>query len=582
VRNPWALLLGLAVCALLALAPAAARADCSIPSYAADADARLAGWPVCHELDLFFIETPAGRRQVRMIGDQHLPHGWHEPDWPVRRGIERAAETLLEIGSGRVGNLLVLITGLLPETAGEGEADEEEGWDNARTALREDGEECLIAVFPGATGRWDLAYVLAHEFFHCVQAGVAPEQIRAHFRGQPSHWWVEGSANWFAKRAVPENEAPAAHEVGVFDRHSPERSLTALSYEATPFFFWYARERGEAAIVELPRRMPTGGGAAAQRRDAAALLAPEAWLRFVQDYLDGEIRYPDGRRLPSRPREGEGHLWSDSARRSLEAEALLLHRATLVFTCGRWTIATAGERGEWAVRDAEGGDWGELPETLELGPGEEKRFLLGALGPERPGFRLTIDARRDDDPLDCNCGRELSRLQTAPRDRCLVGNWRLVSGGGHDWLDEQLRIIERASGTWDSYESETASAEEGRLLTITADGRYLYSENAVRWNTTAVHRGDLFRRFVEGYSAGAGLWSTPEGHLELCALSEASRAVAVIELPNSDPFRVELPGYMTDHLMGGAYGYDCSESELRLHHPLPGSPAIEWTYRRVR
>ncbi len=581
---PAALAASAATALLLCAAPA--RADCTIPDYAAAADPRLAGAPPCEEIERFSIQTPRGPRQVRMIRDRLLPGDWVEPVALTRTAIARAAETLRALGRGTVPDLLVLLTGLQPaETPpdpGDAEAVEadrlsfKEGVADGRS-----GEECLLVVYPGNTRESEFGFVVAHEFFHCVQYAMAAAQMNARGDGRPDLWWVEGMAEWFANRAHPGSDASARY-LARFDRRTPDSPIVEADYDGFVFWSWYAREWGGAAVLDYLPRAPDGGREA-QLGAAATIVAEDRWQRFVEDYLDRALRYPDARRLPVSPEPGETVLFTETTSRTLEAPQLALFRADLVFTCGRWTLETEDRAGSFKVRDpGEPGAWQELPETLEIEPGRERRFRLGGIGPHDRGFRVTLRATRDEESRGgCLCGR-FSERQEVARDSCLVGTWALASGGGHAWLDRNLKRIQRESGTWASYQS-SVSTEAGRELTIGADGRYHYGLNEVERSEEAfTEKGDRYASRIRGGSGGVGFWSTREGMLNVCALSEGSGAVAEIDI-KGEVMTLDLPGYLSDHLYSGGYHYSCGGGELQLRHiAIPGAPEpMEWVYRRV-
>lgn len=556
---------------LFAIAPGA-RADCSIPATATVIDARLEAGGACDEVDAFSIDTPAGTRQVRILRDSRLPPRWREPAALTRRGVEQAAAALNRIGSGRVTDLVILMTGLMADEATETRRDHYQG-----LALQDTpADECLMVVYPAAAGEEVFAFMVAHEFFHCVQYATAPDQMDGFRAGVPARWWVEGTAEWFANLAFPNSDLSATF-LARFDEHSSGRPLIEMGYEATAFFFWYAEERGHRSIIDLMSRMPTFGGADWQARAAGDLLPPADWLSFAQAHLDGGIRYPDGRAIPAAPSDGEMIVWIDSARHSLRADQLVLHRATLVLTCGEWTIAPAGESGTWAVRD-EAGSWSSLPASLTIEPGDEKRYLLAAMVRSDEGFRLAIDARQDG-AEGCACRLDAA-ARRGERDMCLVGRWRFVSGGLHETLDQKVAEVERASGIWDSYESDTSSGKAGRELTISEDGRYGYSGHTATWTREAMHGDERFASRVEGESSGAGSWSTSGTRLDLCQISRAAHATVVMELPN-ETVRMDMSDHFPDHPLGGTYEYDCSPTQLRLSHPTSPLPDLDWVYRRV-
>ncbi|SMF64745.1 hypothetical protein SAMN06265365_12317 [Tistlia consotensis] len=581
--------LAISCCAAFPVAfAAAARADCTIPGYAADAEPRLGGSASCDDIATFNIQTPRGPRQVHMVRDQTIRDDWAVPVETTRMAIERSAETLREIGRGTVPNLLVVVTGLLPSATAPDPRDPEAVEADRRSfaegvADGRSGDECLILVYPGNVAEEELDVMVAHEFFHCVQYALAPEQMRGRRAGRPDDWWVEGSAEWFANLAYPERDASASY-LPAYDKRTPDHPIVDSSYDAFVFWSWYGRSWGPAAVLNYLHLAPDGGKAA-QLDAAAEVIDREHWQEYLQDYLDRDLLYPDARRLPVNPKPGESFLWTEDATRSLKGERLALYRADLIFTCGRWTIETRDEVGGWKVRDpAETGGWRELPERIEVEAGEEKRFRLGGIGLTDEGFRLTIQATRDEAGREaCGCGGYRERTRGADHDSCLVGTWRLTSGGLNEWLATQLEAIERASGTWASYDTETTADDEGRKLTVGGDGRYHYGVSTIGTTTDAyTEKGDHYGSRIRASGGGAGYWSTKNGILDVCALSEASAGTAELILKD-ERMTVRLPQYFSEHLYSAGYVYDCSEGHLHLRIArMPGAPApMEWDYEKV-
>lgn len=566
----------LGLLALMALRTPALGQSCTIPDYAGEADDRLAGVTECEEIDQFTIDTPVGTRRVRVIADGAIPAGFTEPFPLVREGIERAASALRTMGNGRVDDLIVVVSGLLPDPDASGGPTTVHGVANAPYA-----DECLIIVYPGNSGAPDLGFATAHEFFHCVQYATATDQMAAFEVGQPSEWWVEGTAEWFANLAYQGATNSHGRVLG-FDENSPEKPLTWLtdSDGAVVFFFWYGEKYGYSAMVPFMQSMATSGAWVEEMNELANELSPDEAQHLVQDYLDRQIRQPGGRGIPSEPREGQTFIFAEEHQtEEMRADRLTLHRAKLIFTCGTWTVQVSGENGKWAVSEGSGA-WERLPLTIEVPPGEEKRYRLGAIGTADDGFTLTLTASREDREGRCRC--EMPTPETVARlDQCLVGEWLLLSGGGHEWLDRQLSMIQQSSGTWDSYESETT--EGNRILVIRRDGLYEYENATAARSVHATRKDKTYSSRIQGVSAGVGTWETKGGELITCAISETSSATAELVM-DGNPMHVDLPGYISEHLYSGGYGYSCSDAALTLRFRDMGtlSEPMVWNYNRQK
>lgn len=562
---------------VVAFVPAAAQ-SCTMPAAAVEMDGRYAGVSDCTEVETFTIDTPGGSRQVRIIRDPDMPDFWTEPLALVKRGILGSASALSDVSGAQVGNLTVIVSGLLPDPDDSGRQ-----WlDGIATAPLADGE-CAMIVYPANTGSRAVEFTTAHEFFHCVQYQTAWGQMRAFRAGQPGSWWVEGTAEWFANLAFP-GTGNSDRFIADFDESSPAVPLTGMTYGNVIFFAWYADSHGGGAIARLMRDMPVSGGMPAEKAALARVLPADAMLTFVQSYLDSEIRQPGGQSFPSSPEKGRSYLWLEDKRYELEAARLVLHRATLVFTCGTWTIGLSGEQGRWAVSE-ESGSWMRLPATFEVEPDKEKRFLFGGMGGGEEGQTLTINGVQSDDEGKCNC--KLKPPEDVSLDNCVVGVWDLESGGGMEWLDKMInREMQKASGPYDSYGSNLTST--GRRIKFTERGIYLYGmgvQNEPLRTEVAKKKYVTITSRWEGGNSSIGTWSAEEGTLSACTISYVSDGRYVIE-DSTGASKMFSGNYPSDHIHSGGYAYTCSESTLNLRFLLSGGmaaalPPIEWVYRRV-
>jgi hypothetical protein len=561
---------------VVAFVPAAAQ-SCTMPAAAVEMDGRYAGVSDCTEVETFSIDTPGGSRQVRIIRDPDMPDFWTEPLALVKRGILGSASALSDVSGAQVGNLTVIVSGLLPDPDDSGRQ-----WlDGIANAPLADGE-CAMIVYPANTGPRAVEFTTAHEFFHCVQYQTAWDQMRAFRAGQPGSWWVEGMAEWFANLAFP-GTGNSDSFIADFDESSPAVPLTGMTYGNAIFFSWYTGDHG-GDITGFMRAMPVSGGMAAEKAALANAVPADVLLTFVERYLDRDISQPGGRPIPSSPKEGPSYLWLEDERYELEADRLVVHRASLVFTCGTWTIGLSGEKGRWSVKE-EGGSWEDLPATFEVESDQEKRYLFGGIGGGAEGLTLTINGVQSDDEGKCNC--KPKSPEDVSLDSCVVGVWELESGGGMEWLDKLMkREIRKASGPYDSYDSNLTST--GRRIKFTDRGLYLFGmgmRNAPLRTAVAKKKYTTVTTRWEGGSSSIGTWSAEEGTLSACAITYISDGSYLIQ-DNTGASKMFNGNFPSDHIHTGGYAYNCSETTLNLRFlgfrgMGAALPPLEWVYRRV-
>ena len=316
---------------------AAAFGDCGGSGYFANLDRRYGGTAAdCVEAEVFTIETPEGPREVRIVHEAGYPAGdIGTVVAEARRGVEAAERALLSIGEGTIQPLTLFASAMLPAEGAPAEDDETEG----AAVTAPDG--CRMIVYPGVVGRADLAYLIAHEFFHCVQYAT---QGRVKTMSGGNAWWVEGTAEWFAALAFPGSSASDGY-VASFDARSPDTPLTAMDYDSVVFFFWLSQAFGESMVMALMDAMPERAGAPAQQAAVLGLLGEEDLLRFAEAYLDREIRRPGGGGLASSPFPGDVYVYDRSRPHRIEARPFVLARAQLEYACGQWTLRRNAEEG---------------------------------------------------------------------------------------------------------------------------------------------------------------------------------------------------------------------------------------------
>lgn len=543
----------------LAAGEAAAFGDCGGASYFANTDRRYAGEAVdCVEAEVFSIDTPEGPRQVRIV---------HEAGYPasdvgivvaeVRRGIEAAEAGLLSIGEGGTDDVTVFASMLLPAEGAPAGDDETEG----AAVTAPDG--CRMIVYPGVVGRADLAYLIAHEFFHCVQYAT---QGRVKTMSGGNAWWVEGSAEWFAALSFPASTASDAYVAG-FDAISHDTPLTSMDYDSVVFFFWLSQNFGPSMVMALMDALPVRAGAAAQQAAVLGLLSEDDLLRFAQDYLDREIRRPGGGAIASHPFPGDIYVYDETRQHRIEADAFVLARAQLEFACGRWTMRRNHEDGRWRVKKpAE--DWMEMPEQIEVAGPAPETWRLAAFGAEPVGFRLLLEAERD----PCRGCEGGAAGEEAEARSCLIGGWELLAGGYGEMIERQLR----EQGILETVEYPEFFVE----LTIRGDGSYETYGTTPHRLTVRNDEGELHTLQGDFTYVTAGKWSLDGEEILFCEVEVRAEIDDEMIDPDGDVEVIQAAGGPDSGPLLRRRDFTCAGGSLVLVEDIPMTPTVTWTYGR--
>lgn len=403
---------------LLLPGPAAAEVDC------APYDGLYESRPAIRVLR----ERPCRLHEIGRLAVPGVAMRLHAPE-----GVEGAALAArlraflpaMDAALGRVGPIRMADLLLLPvpfsgatHGAGAGDAEDDDG-EITEAYMHYGADVCTLVLYREA---WEasaeaLRHTVAHEAFHCVQRLTHPRQ----YAGVRNDWWTEGSAEWFANLAQGGTGFSDGF-IADFDRLSHGTALSDMAYESLVFFFWLSEAYGPEAVLLLAEVMPTGAYGAAE---LASALPPEAWRDFGWAYLDGAVRFPDGRPVNSAPDQGVLKRLTDGERLHIEAPALALPRVRLAVPPGLWRLSfpRGGARLSTASHDpAAGPPWrrawmeigDELSETVGCGEEERQRIVLATAG---DGGDLTFDAAvsgREYPCQPCPAGLWVERVEREP------------------------------------------------------------------------------------------------------------------------------------------------------------------------
>lgn len=533
--------------------------DCNDPGYLSRFEASLgAGRFDCVERERFPVSSTSGERHIRII--HHLFADWLAEEADFRRfedGIREAAQAIGTLGGVAFRDTTIL---LLDSSYGGPGAVTDVG-EVAAVALGGSADECRIVVYlmSPAIEPVMAAHVVAHEIFHCVQmANLSGEQMSSGSMGTGSggDWWLEGSAEWFAQYAVrrPDFEA-LARRVANFDTDSASRSLYEMDYGSVVFFLWLAQQGdGAREIIPFLRSMASSAGAPAQRQSMRASMPPTRWLKFAQDYMDGNIRDAQGRALRSTPVAGTLLEWEGSRARRLTVQAFQIIRAPLKFACGQWELSASPDQAH-AQQEVAGAAWNSLPSQIEATGGGAQPRYVGLISSEQARHELQLQGWQRSVCGDC--------AGVTALDQCVVGTW---SFAGSDLLDK-LNVKMVRTGRFTSSMMAT--------LRFAADGTYTISPVQMESSFSGV-RGERGKGAMQG--GATGRWSADAGKLNFCHDASTVAGQASVQVPGGGRVAVPIPPSspgVQRHL------YHCSDAELRSEMDVPGMGPVKSRYSRV-
>lgn len=551
----WAL--GFVVCALTASVTLPARAGFPLctSEYLASFDARLATVEYdCVERERWSVSTASGPREVRIIHDLNA-------DWIISsgemanfdRGVRESIAAFGRLGGDvQLENVTILLADDFPPRESDGEFSNMAGL----TETVNDGECRIIFYLVGPASRPEYApWLVAHEFFHCVQAAnqtVAQlESTGGAGTGRGGDWWLEGSATWFAALAVPEM-GPLEQFLRDFDADSPTVALNDMAYGAVVFFLWYAAETSPAGVMSFLHGMAESADASAQHAAMLSLLPQERWLDFGEAYFDRNIPHPHGIELLFEYNTGDDWTWTATRTQNVELAPFTLVRGVARFRCGTWANSTSSNS-VYSARPGAGGEWTELPASLEAtadsggGP-----FLVEAINASTSDVRLAITGRQERSCAGC--------AGVTTRDSCVVGTWQLVGGGPAEWM--------RRQGVPDNI-----SVSNG-IVQFRADGTFV----------TAISRADIDQRYdpdvrVQGQvrSQATGRWSTSGGRLNLCESTQAGDGAVGISTEHAATI---IPN-VSSPPSASREAYTCAGGSLNTEREMRGMSPMPFNYARI-
>ncbi len=419
--------------------------------------------------------------------------------------------------------------------------------------------KCIMAAFP--TVRMDeIKFTIAHEFFHCVQF----KEFSSSRTSAGADWWVEGTAEWFAS-LVYQGTSLSDGWVSGFDADSARVPVTQMPYTSVVFFWWMGQNMGPESIVGLMRAMEGAGGS--QEDTLASVVSETEFLQFVTDYLEGNIVQPGGRAAASTPLHEDIRDIDEDTDITLEAGRFVAHRTLLKFACGSWTTTVNDTKGANKALRLPDGDWEDLPDEFSSESEARIEFLFAGAGTDADGFRLEFKAEK----TPC-APCQAPEISDGP-EACLIGEWRLASGGMGAKIGQMLNEGSALSGV--DY------PDIDGLLILRRDGTFSLSANDDGSMELSTERGTFSARMSISMEK-EGTWSINGDDLVQCY-----RPIKSIEIDETVTDPDGLSQRITENQFRGpklsyeeTRQFTCNEGVLQIIQRAFFAPTIEWVYEK--
>lgn len=396
--------------------------------------------------------------------------------------------------------------------------------------------------------------VVAHEFAHCIQQSNWPGPANTPGRA----WWLEGAANALAGVLYP----PSANDLknqSDFDAKSSVVPLTAMSYEATTFFYWLWG-KDPKLVFKLMAAMPSQPGEAAQRAallafmgsaEVQAAVGDRGLDRFAQDYIDGAVYDPRGT-VVVKPDLGPPVIFDQTRSVDFPAQPFTIQRALLGFL-GDFALPTFNAYGTIWSRPANNSgannidDWAELPLFIDQDGCEQPLTYKVARMPTMDGDKgFRLDANQTESCALCT--------PTQDRDACLIGRWTVDL----EVLAQDMRTMSWKYGSvGDVTGSITFELKPSGAFTIAYD-------NVFVGGVAGSDRSGAAAWWLKIGGADRGLWSAANGVLTFCVHEPESVMVVTVTAGGGQEYSVEHAGYA----QSGVYSYACAP-EIMLNYSGP-------------
>ncbi len=504
----------------------------------------------CRELGRFEIPTGRGNVEVVMYGTRTADE---DKIFPILESLTFAGDALADLGALTTHPIDVFIspTEYVPL----------DPTDNAEATARlsADDSRCVISMFPNVVDI-EFSFVLAHEFFHCVQF----REFSSRQLADRADWWYEATSEWFANYAY-QGQSYTDRFVEAFDYESMDIPITKMEYTNVVFFFWYSDTYGDSAIIDLIRAMPEGDGA--QEDALAAIIDDDAFMDFAKAYFSREIHQPGGRVVPVLPHNLNYFEWDGSDTHELRGERFQLYRAHLTFGCGEWHTEQLDLIGKTAVKRQPDGEWEDLPEDIFPDGEDEITYRFIGVSTSADGFSVDIKAEKEPCTI---C--PVYYADDSP-ESCLVGEWNLVSGGLGEKIGEMLEMTQLENVDYPDLDNILVFYADGNFEVITEDSGHLESVKP---------SGERLIGDVDFNFSSTGTWSVDGNKLKQCE----RRPDFNINLDMFDTGNGTTENLNADRFLGPTTeihrtrSFECDGSTLIIREGGFFAPRVEWVYSK--
>jgi hypothetical protein len=390
----------------------------------------------------------------------------------TRPALERSFEVFTPLGLMPTEVAVVLV----PELSGDEFA-----------FAQADGSTCVVVV-PFSTYRDPelFQHTMAHELFHCFQFKQVGDRVFT-VAGGPGDWWFEGTAEYFANVAYPNEDIERYYLEGL-RAAEPNRALVDLAEDAYVFFQFLANQQGDAAVVQFMNTMPTSGGRVDQIEAAAAWPNMDALFHeYARAFLSNGIIDTSGEFIPIVPEldtlgirevDGPGNVFRlDGIKPFLIPRIRLyfeeLHEFDLEYVTDPG-VRTGAQLGGNAAPWEEG-----LPDPLETCSNEQRwRLIMTTTEPGTPpGVTLdvaeAIDRSAEELPLSC-CAEDAAarRLPRAVRGKVVITVCGAIDAqfvGGVCYVENAFLNVVAGYGVFDDEIEATGPYPRGYALILGTD-----------------------------------------------------------------------------------------------------------------
>ena len=391
--------------------------------------------------------------------------------------------------------------------------------------------------------------VIAHEIFHCVAGWNYPKQAAL----PASHWWVEGTAVFFATLAF--NGADDMQtQSATFVAAITEKPLTQLPYVSAYFFAWLWGEKRDD-VPKLLAAMPTSGGEAEQQAAVNAVLR-DRLSEFARDAVDGQIKDVEGNPLPAIP-VTKGEAITATRTFAVSEKPFVVVAKKLDFKDGLYGVSADKQHDLYHLDiAADDSKWLSGFFWTEGGCGRTRTYYLVGMRGDAGAQDVNLTAERT--------SGECVQCMTIPeKDQCLVGQWRL----------DNTSLVRAISGNLgESVDYLTVSGFGG--MNVRADGTHSFAFN----DYTIEGQPENSRRSAKFYLRLSGIidssWGATNGQMRLCYDDSDATLQMTAAGSVTDPIKFE------DMMNAGMptrqdYTYQCNKrSEVMLTLTVEGQPIL--------